>query len=139
MLHIYASVLGVFHTYVGVSSLYLHTFAMTTHVFPSFLVFCKCFRCMLQVFQLFWIFVMSVLSEYCKSRLGVAHIAMRVRSGARGHEQALCVVWWREPRVGTRNASSTGACWPKHRKRSAALQEKRRTNPFYLHAGANSY
>jgi hypothetical protein len=36
MLHISASVLGVFHTYVGVSSGCLHMFAMVIHVFPSF-------------------------------------------------------------------------------------------------------
>jgi hypothetical protein len=44
-----------FHTYVvSVSSECLHMFAMATHVFPSFfLVFCECFRHMLQVCQLF--------------------------------------------------------------------------------------
>jgi hypothetical protein len=36
---------------------------------------------MLQVFQLFQTYVTSVSSGYCKSRLGVAHIAMRVKSG----------------------------------------------------------
>jgi hypothetical protein len=39
MLHIHASVSGVFYTYVGVSFCWLHMFAMTTHVFKFFQVF----------------------------------------------------------------------------------------------------
>jgi hypothetical protein len=44
-------------------------------------VFCKCFRRMLQVFHLFQTYVASVSSGCCKSRSGVAHVAMRVRYG----------------------------------------------------------
>jgi hypothetical protein len=57
-------------------------FAMATHVFSSFfLLFCKCFRYTLQAFQLFRTHVANVSSECYKSRLGVAHVAMRVRNG----------------------------------------------------------
>jgi hypothetical protein len=51
-------------------------FAMATHVF-------QVFSCVLQVFQIyvckcfsFWTYVASVSSEYCKSKSGVAHVAM---------------------------------------------------------------
>jgi hypothetical protein len=47
-------------------------FAIATHVFSSF------FSGILQVFQTY---VTSVLSRCCKSRSGVAHITIRVRSG----------------------------------------------------------
>jgi len=41
-----------------------------------FRCFCKCFRCILQVFQLVRTHVASVSSGCCKSRSGVAHVAM---------------------------------------------------------------
>ena len=43
---------------------------MATHVFFS------CFRCMLQVFQLFWTYVANVSSRLCKSRSCVTHVAV---------------------------------------------------------------
>jgi hypothetical protein len=43
-----------------------------THAFKFFLVFGKCFRCMLQVFQLFRMYVASVSSGCCKSVSDVA-------------------------------------------------------------------
>jgi hypothetical protein len=49
----------------------LHMFAMATHVFL------QCFIRMLQVFQLFWTYVASVSSIYCKSRSGVTHVVVR--------------------------------------------------------------
>jgi hypothetical protein len=52
-----------------------------TRVLTFFLVFCKYFKRMLQVFQLFRAYVTSVLSRCCKSKSGVTHVAMRVRSG----------------------------------------------------------
>jgi hypothetical protein len=45
-------------------------------VFKFFLVFCRCFRCMLQMFQLFWTYVAGALSGCYKNRSGVAHVAM---------------------------------------------------------------
>jgi hypothetical protein len=36
---------------------------------------------MLQVFYLFWTYVASVSSKCCRSRSGVTHVVMRVRSG----------------------------------------------------------
>jgi hypothetical protein len=42
--------------------------------------FCKCFRRIPQVFQLFRTYVASVSSRCCKSRSGVADVAMRVKS-----------------------------------------------------------
>ena len=45
-------------------------FAMATHVFSL------CFRCMLQVFQLFQTYVASVSPRCCKSRYGVAHVVV---------------------------------------------------------------
>jgi hypothetical protein len=55
----------------------------------------------LQVFKLFWTYVASVSSGCCKNRSGVAHVAMRVRSGGGTNG----------PRVGARNTSTgrTGA------------------------------
>jgi hypothetical protein len=83
MLDIYASVSGVFirmlqgfHPDVCICLQWVHM------CFKFFLVFCKCFRRMLQVFHLF--------SDICckcfiwmlrKSRSGVAHVTMRVRRG----------------------------------------------------------
>jgi hypothetical protein len=71
MLHIYASVFGVIIRVLQV----FHRDVCNgyTRVFKFFLVF-------LQVFQLFRTYVTSVSSGYCKSRSGVAHVAMRVRS-----------------------------------------------------------
>jgi hypothetical protein len=71
MFHTYvASVLSgcyiYFHTYVAsVSSRCCIHFEMATHVFLS------CFRHMLQVSQLFWVYVANVSSICCKSRSGV--------------------------------------------------------------------
>jgi hypothetical protein len=48
--------------------------------FQVFMTFCKCFRRMLQVFQLFWMYAASVSYGCCKSSLGVAHVTMRLRS-----------------------------------------------------------
>jgi hypothetical protein len=91
-----------------------------TCVFKFFLVFCKCLKHMLQVFQLFRTYVASVSSEYHKSRSGVAHVAMRVRSGGgasgsyarsggmgpRGH--AKCRL---EPRRADPNARNGSVAW----------------------------
>ena len=79
-------VLHIFHTYVAIISsaccIYFHTyvasvsyrccicFAIATHMFPS------CFRCMLQVFQLFRTYVANVSSKCCKSRFGVAYVVV---------------------------------------------------------------
>jgi hypothetical protein len=64
-------VFQMFHTYVASVFIWmLHMFVMATHVF------CKCYRCMLLVFQLFRTYVVSVLSGYCKNRSGVAHVAI---------------------------------------------------------------
>ena len=41
-----------------------------TRGFKFFLVFYKCFRRMLQVFQLFWMYVANVFSRCCKSKYG---------------------------------------------------------------------
>jgi hypothetical protein len=43
-----------------------------TRVFIYFLGVCKCFRCMVQVFQLFWMYVASVsdVRYKCFSRFG---------------------------------------------------------------------
>jgi hypothetical protein len=56
MLHIYASVLGVFICVLQVFHLdVVYVCNGYTRVFKFFSgVFCKCFRCMLQVFQLIW-------------------------------------------------------------------------------------
>jgi hypothetical protein len=52
-----------------------------TRVFKFFLMFCKCFKYMLQVLQLFWTYIANILFGCCKSRSGAAHVAMHVRSG----------------------------------------------------------
>jgi hypothetical protein len=92
-----------FYTYVAtILSWCLHMFAMATHVFSSFFLFCKYFRRMLQVFHLFRMYVASVSSECYKSRSGVTHVAIHVRRG----ERSLCAVWWCGPYVAARNASS---------------------------------
>jgi hypothetical protein len=54
---------------------------MVSLYFQVFLVFCKCFRRMLQIFELFRTYAASVSSRCCKSKLGLAHVAIRVRSG----------------------------------------------------------
>jgi hypothetical protein len=43
--------------------------------------FCKCFRCMFQMFHLLQTYVVSVASGYFKSRSGVAHIAIALVAG----------------------------------------------------------
>ena len=55
-----------------------------THAFKFFLVFCKCFIRMLQVFQLFRTYVASVSSRYCKSRSDVAHVEWDPPTAAAG-------------------------------------------------------
>jgi hypothetical protein len=45
---------------------------------------------MLQVFQLFWTYVTSVLSRCCKSISGVAHVTMHTRRG-QGASGPACV------------------------------------------------
>ena len=54
----------------------LHMFAIATHVFLSF------FWC-LQVIQLFRMYVANISSRCCKSRSGVAHVAMGPTSRSR--------------------------------------------------------
>jgi hypothetical protein len=57
-------------------------FAMATHVFLSFLwYFASVFRRTLQMFQLFRMYVASTSSGCYKSRSGVAHVVIRMRSG----------------------------------------------------------
>jgi hypothetical protein len=55
----------------------LYMFAMATHVFSW------CFRCMLQVFELFRTYIASVSSRCCKSRFSVAHVAIGPTSHSR--------------------------------------------------------
>jgi hypothetical protein len=83
-----------------------------TRVFKFFFVFCKCFRRLLPVFQLFRMYVASVSSGCCKSRSGVARVAMRVRRGEgasgpcmqSGGADVVRVACG--PRVGARNVGS---------------------------------
>jgi hypothetical protein len=114
MLHIYASVLGVFirmlqvfHFNNCIGLQWLHA------CFQVFQVFCKCFRHTLQGFQLFWTYVVNVSSGCCKSRLGVAHVAICVRSGG-GREWSL----WRSL-AARETRARVEACWSEHGKRSA--------------------
>jgi hypothetical protein len=63
--------LYMFHTYVASVSFKCYIcFAIATHMFSL------CFRRMLQVFQLFRTYVANVSSRCCKSRFGVAHVAV---------------------------------------------------------------
>jgi hypothetical protein len=66
-----------------VSHICCKRFIWMLHVFLQwplsvFMYFCKCFRRMLYVFQLFhtYVAIASVLSECCKSRSDVAHVAI---------------------------------------------------------------
>jgi hypothetical protein len=119
--YIYASV-SCFYAYVAsLSSWCLHMFAMATHVFSSFFVFCKCLRRMLQVFQLFQTYVVSVLSGCCKNR---SDVAMRVRSGggvsgpcARSGCAGIVQVAWAS-RGRTKCRLGPRACWLERGKRS---------------------
>jgi hypothetical protein len=89
-------------------------FAMTTHVFSSF------FSNVLQVFQTY---VAGVLSGCCNSRSGVAHVAMRMRSGGARAVLARGLAAWASPgQCGSRVGE--GVCWPEHGKRecSAGIQ-----------------
>ena len=61
-------------------------FAMTTHMFSSFS----------SVLQVFWMYVTSVSSECCKSRSGVAHVAMHVRSRGGARSGGAGPTWARE-------------------------------------------
>jgi hypothetical protein len=124
----------------------LHMFAMTTHVFPSFLVFYKCFRCMLQVFQLFWIYVTSVLNvAKVDWVLHILQCVWEVERGGTSRPYAwsggASLAWAHEMqaqpgRAGPNIGNGVQRRHPRRSGASAALQEKRRTNPFYLHAGA---
>jgi hypothetical protein len=70
-------VFQVFHTYVANVSWGCCICLQWLHMcFQVFLVFYKCFRHMLQVFQLFRMYVASVSSGGCRSRSGVAHVAI---------------------------------------------------------------
>ena len=71
---IYMQMFGVFICMLQVFHLYVCN--GYKHVFKFFLVFCKCFRRMLQVFHLFLMYVASVSSGCCKNRSGVAYVAM---------------------------------------------------------------
>jgi hypothetical protein len=79
-------------------------FAMATHMFSSFLVFCNCFRHMLQLFQLFWTYVASVLSECCKRRSDVAHVEWDPLAAA-----ACCSCWGAIERANGPHLRSSGA------------------------------
>jgi hypothetical protein len=62
-------------------------FAMATYVFSSFFwCFANVFRRILQMFQLFRMYIASTSSECYKNRSGVAHVAIRMRrrGGASG-------------------------------------------------------
>jgi len=63
-------------SYVCCKYFYLDVCNGYTRGFKFFLVFYKCFRRMLQVFQLFRTYVANVFSRCCKSRSSVAHVAM---------------------------------------------------------------
>jgi hypothetical protein len=75
MLHMFS------HIYCKCFICMLHMFAMT---FKCFQVFYKCFRrilkkrYMLQVFQLFQLYITGVSSECCKIRYDIAQIAMGI-------------------------------------------------------------
>jgi hypothetical protein len=67
----------MFHTYiVSVSSECCMCLQWLHICFQVFSGVCNCFRCMLQVFKPFWMYVASVSSRCYKSRYGVAHVAM---------------------------------------------------------------
>jgi hypothetical protein len=71
MLQLFHLNVAMLHIYVtSVSSRCYICFAMATRVFSW------CFRRMLPVFQLFRTYVASVSSRCCKSRSGVAHVAI---------------------------------------------------------------
>jgi hypothetical protein len=71
MLQLFYLNVAMLHTYVtSVSSRCYICFAIATRVFSW------CFRRMLPVFQLFQTYVASVSSRCCKSRSGVAHVAI---------------------------------------------------------------
>jgi hypothetical protein len=58
--YVFTHMLQVFHLEVAYVLQWLHT----------------CFRCILQVFQLFWTYIANVSFRCCKSRSGVAHVAV---------------------------------------------------------------
>jgi hypothetical protein len=91
-------------------------------VFKFFLVFCKCFKRILQVFQMFRTYVTGVSSECCKSRSGIAQVAMHVRSGGDTsgpfmRSSGAGPVWAYEMQA------CTEACWPEHKKRERGLPD----------------
>jgi hypothetical protein len=56
---------------------FIWMFAMATHMFSRFFwCFCKCFKRMLQVFQLFWTYVASISSGCCKIYQDFANVTM---------------------------------------------------------------
>ena len=71
---IYMHVASVYQVFSGVACVSSGYCICLQWLLSVFYVFCKCFRRMLQVFQLFWTYVASVLSECCKSRSDVAHV-----------------------------------------------------------------
>jgi len=77
-IYIYVSVSGVFIRTLQVfsSGCVVYFCNGYTRVFKFFLLFCKCFERMLQVFPLFRTYVAIVSSRCCKSKSGVAHIVM---------------------------------------------------------------
>jgi hypothetical protein len=90
-------------------------------------VFCKCFRRMLQVFQLFGMYIAIVSSRCCKNRLRVGHVAMRVRSGggasgpcARSGDAGV-VRAARTPHGRAKCRLRVGACWPECGKREYSV------------------
>jgi hypothetical protein len=96
-----------------------------THAFKYFLVFCKCFKRMLQVFQLFRTYVVSVSSGYYKSRSHVTHVECDPLAAATRTSSSKCphVVGWCGRRPGS--AGPTWACKTSRRgKRGAGTSER---------------
>lgn len=94
---------------------------MFAMAFQVFFGICNCFRCMLQVFQLFQTYAARVSSGCCKSRSGVTHVAMgpTCRSCWGAAEQVQTVpracAWEAEgvasgPRVGSGGTGDVRAC-----------------------------
>ena len=130
MLYIYANVPGVFICMLQVFHLYVCN--GYKHVFKFFLVFCKCFRRMLQVFHLFIMYIVSVSSGCCKNRSGVAPVAMRVKSG--GGESC--------PRTRFGSAGDVRKAWSPHgcvRRRHEQGHAGVRAGPECRRAGETEY
>jgi hypothetical protein len=101
-----------FHIYVAsVLSRYCVCLQWFSSVFHIFL---QVFQSMFQVFQLSSTYVASIMSGCLKSRSGVAHLVMRVRSGgdtscSRTRSGGLDGVWAVRAHVGTWNPGAGGA------------------------------